>query len=152
MLDPGGLRQFVIEAERKLSIALAAAYGPDLGAEATSEALAYFWEHRHRVMAMENPIGYLYRVGQTGVRRWFRGRRRVVPDPPPRVEAEVEPGLMPALRRLSPRQRLAVVLVHAYDFTQQEVADLLGVSRASVQKHVDRGLERLKRALGVQHS
>ena len=62
----------------------------------------------------------------------------------------IEPGLMPALRRLSRRQRQAVVLVHGYSFTQQEVAELLGITRSSVQRHLDRGLDRLKSALGVQ--
>ena len=149
-VDPDQFRRFVIEVEKRLSIALAAAYGPDLGSEATAESLAYLWEHRERLMAMENPIGYLYRVGQTRARRFFRSRRRMVPDPPAHADPVVEPGLIPALRRLSPRQRQAVVLVHGYDYTQQEVADMLGVSRSSVQQHLDRGLGSLKDALGVQ--
>ena len=149
-VDPDRFRQFVIEAEERLSIALAAAYGPDLGSEATAEALAYLWEHRERLMAMENPIGYLYRVGQTRARRFFRSRRRVVPDPPLGSTAEIEPGLIPALRRLSLRQRQAVVLVHGYGYTQQEVADMLGISRSSAQQHLDRGLGRLRNTLGVQ--
>lgn len=65
---------FVREAERRLSFAYAAAYGPDLGAEATAEAIAYAWEHRDRLNEMANPFGYLYRVGQSRVRR-FRFRQ-----------------------------------------------------------------------------
>lgn len=48
---------FVREAERRLSFAYAAAYGPDLGAEATAEAIAYAWEHRDRLNEMANPFG-----------------------------------------------------------------------------------------------
>ncbi len=144
------LRRLVVEAEERLSIALTAAYGPDLGDEATAEALAYLWEHRDRVMTMKNPIGYLYRVGQTRARRFFRSRRRVVPDPPKHLEPEVEPQLVPALRRLSACQRQVVVLVHGYDHTQQEVAELLGISRSSVQRHLERGLKALQASLGVR--
>ena len=151
-MDPDRFRDFAIETERRLSVSFAVAFGPDLGREATAEALAYLWEHRQRVLAMENPIGYLYRVGQTTARRYFRSRRRIVPDPPSTGETEFEPGLIPALRRLSPRQRQAVVLVHGYDFTQQEVADMLGVSRSSVQKHLDRGLTSLRGDLGGERS
>jgi RNA polymerase sigma-70 factor (ECF subfamily) len=149
-LDPEPFHRFVVEAERRLSVALAAAYGPDGGQEATAEAIAYLWEHRERIVGMENPIGYLYRVGQTSARRSFRSRRRIVPDPPEHHDPVIEPGLIPALRRLSKRQRQAVVLVHGYSFTQQEVADVLGITRSSVQRHLDRGLDRLKSALGVQ--
>ena len=149
-VDPNRFQRFVIEAEERLSIALTAAYGPDLGSDATAEALAYLWEHRERVMVMENPIGYLYRVGQTRARRFFRSRRTTVPDQSAHTDPVVEPGLIPALRRLSPRQRQAVVLVHGYGYTQREVADLLGISRSSVQRHLDRALGSLKIRLGVQ--
>ena len=149
-LDPEPFHRFVAEAERRLSIALAAAYGPDGGQEATAEAIAYLWEHRDRIAQMANPIGYLYRVGQTSARRSFRNRRRVVPDPPEHHDPVIEPGLIPALRRLSKRQRQAVVLVHGYSYTQQEVADVLGITRSSVQRHLDRGLDRLKSAMGVR--
>jgi RNA polymerase sigma factor (sigma-70 family) len=143
-------RDFIIEAERRLSIAFAAAYGPELGREATAEALAYFWEHRERIMTMENPIGYLYRVGQSHARRFFRSRHREVPDPPRDLEPVVEPKLLPALRRLSARQRQAVVLVHGYGYTQKEVGELLGISRSSVQRHLFRGLGVLQTSLGVE--
>ncbi|GBE23630.1 MAG TPA: sigma-70 family RNA polymerase sigma factor [Actinobacteria bacterium] len=59
--------RFVKETEPKLSYALAAAYGPEIESEATSEALVYAWEHWPRIRAIQNPAGYLYRVGQS----WF---------------------------------------------------------------------------------
>lgn len=104
------------------------------------EALAYAWEHWERVRLMENPAGYLYRVGVSRVRRW----RRLPPAFPPPPDGEmpwVEPGLPRALGRLSERQRVAVVLVHCLGWTQNEVAGLLGVSRGSGQTHLERGLQ-----------
>jgi len=148
--DTEEFRSLVKEAERRLVVALTAAFGPDLGVEATAEALAYLWEHRERVMAMENPFGYLYRVGQSRARRRFRQRRPLVPNPPATAMPRIEPALMPALRSLSQRQRQVVVLVHGFQHTQHEVADLLGISRSSVQQHLERGLARLREALGAE--
>ena len=61
----------------------------------------------------------------------------------------MEPGLLAALARLSPRQREVVVLVDAFEWTHREVADLLGIRASSVQTHLERGLARLRAALGV---
>jgi hypothetical protein len=48
----------------RLSRAFVARYGVELGAEAFADALEWAWEHRDDHTAMENPAGYLYRVGQ----------------------------------------------------------------------------------------
>ncbi len=60
-----------------------------------------------------------------------------------------EPGLEKALRGLSHQQRAAVLLVEALGLTYQEAADLLDVSRSSIQTHLERGLKRLRTDLGV---
>jgi RNA polymerase sigma-70 factor (ECF subfamily) len=52
------------------------------------------------------------------------------------------------LGKLSVRQRQAVVLVNAFGYSHSEVAELLGVSKATVQTHADRGLARLRAHLG----
>lgn len=141
---------FVRHAERKLSFAFGAAYGPELGAEATAEALAYAWEHWDRLAGMDNPLGYLYRVGQSKARKYRWRRPSVAPLPDTSTEPWVEPGLLAGLRGLSRNQRVAVVLVEGFEWTQQEVAELLGISRSSVQKHHERGLGRLREALEVR--
>ena len=41
-----------------------------------------------------------------------------------------------------------MVLVYAYEWTYQEVADLLGISRSTVQNHLERGLARLRMVIG----
>ena len=61
--------EFVAASGPRLRAGLVAAYGPETGIEAASEALAWGWEHWDRLEAMENPAGYLYRVGQTAARR-----------------------------------------------------------------------------------
>lgn len=88
---------------------------------------------------MDNPAGYLWGVGRNHARR-MRPRRVVLPHA--RVDAMpwIEPSLASALARLSEGQRVAVMLVHGLGWTYGEVAELLGVSRGTVQTHV--GMER----------
>jgi len=62
--------RFVKETEPRLSYALAAAYGPEIGAEATADAPALAWENWQRIKGMANPAGYLFRVGQSRSRRY----------------------------------------------------------------------------------
>lgn len=56
---------FVEKTGRPLRQALIAAYGPNVGPDVTAEAFAYAWENWDRLKAMQNPAGYLYRVGQS---------------------------------------------------------------------------------------
>lgn len=136
--------------ERTLSRAFAARYGLDVGAEVTAETIGFAWEHWERVVAMENPSGYLYRVGQSAARRHVRwARRRVdLPIEPRWDDAPAMQGdVFDALARLKPDHRVAVLLVHGYSFTYREVAALLGVSEAAVTNYVHRGLARLRSIL-----
>jgi DNA-directed RNA polymerase specialized sigma24 family protein len=139
--------EFVRRAEPRLRHAFVAALGQESGLEATSIALAYGWEHRDRVSTMGNPTGYLYRVGRTR-----SGRRRREPQflPVPSDPArDVEPGLPDALGKLSERQRAAVMMVHADDWTRHEAAEALNISVSALDTHLARGLERLRSELGV---
>ena len=138
--------EFVEEAEPRLRFALAAGLGQQQGREATAEALAYAWEHWERISEMENPIGYLYRVGRTRGRP--RQRRAFAPAPVEELP-HIEPKLPAAIGRLSERQRVAVVLVHGFGWTRPEVADLFEISVSAVNAHIARALSKLRSALGV---
>jgi RNA polymerase sigma factor (sigma-70 family) len=142
--DETAFHAFFSVAEPRLRRALVAAYGPDRGREAAAEALAFAWEHWAELQGMTNPIGYLYRVGQSRTRS---RKNRTVVDRPDASEPWVEPGLGMALARLSERQRVAVVLVHGFGWSLREVADLTGTATTTVQNHVERGLARLRAAL-----
>jgi len=139
---------FYREAEPRLRRALVAAFGPLVGREATADALAYGWEHWERIGRMHNPVGYLYRVGQTRAMRSRSARTAGFP-PPPNEDHAYEPGLADAIEHLSPGQRQAVLLVYAWGYTYREVAELLGVAPSTVQKHLERGLAKLRKSLGV---
>jgi RNA polymerase sigma factor (sigma-70 family) len=139
-----------ISAARQLRQVLVARFGVDAGADAYQEAMANAWEHRDRLNEMANAVGYLYRVAQSANRRQRRSARRVVLPPVPEDRLpEIEPGLPDALARLSPRQRVAVLLVHAHGWTQVEAATVLDIDVSTLRNHLRRGLEQLRASLGV---
>ena len=140
--------EFFAGAEPRLRRSLVAAYGGQVGRDAAANALAWAWEHWDEVMVMRNPLGYLYRVGQSSVRE---RKTPVTFDARVPHEPWVEPGLAPGLVALSERQRVAVVLIHGYGWTHREVAELTGTSISTVQNHLERGLAQLRRALGADH-
>ena len=141
--------EFFAESEPLLRHALVAACGSDVGREAAADAFEYAWIHWDRVGSMEHPVGYLYRVGRSAAKK-YRRRVPVVADPPGEESLPwVEPELAPALRRLSERQRTAVILRHSFGCTYDEISQVMGVSIPTVQKHVERALAKLRRRLEV---
>lgn len=140
--------EFVLEAGDRLRAALVSAYGLEVGIEATSEALAYGWEAWARLQAMDNPIGYLYRVGQTAAGR-YRRNAPVLDRPEPDEIPNFEPGLVPALEQLSEQQLVCVLLVHAHGWSQADAAELLDIRPDTVRTHLDRGMAKLQKLLKV---
>jgi RNA polymerase sigma factor (sigma-70 family) len=135
----------------RLRAALVAAYGAQAGLDSAAEAIAYGWEHWERLRSMENPTGYLYRVGQNAARRSHR-RTAYLPAPAAEDLPSFDPGLLPALASLTESQRVAVVLVHGYGWSQTETARLLDISHATVRTHLARALAHLQKALEVREN
>ncbi len=137
---------FVQDAEPKLRQALTALCGPDQARDAAADGLTYAWANWSRVRSMENPVGYVYRVARSRARP--RKLRVVLPAPDPGMP-EVEPGLADALASLPERQRVAVLLIHGWEWRPGEVAELMDVSVSTVRNHLARGLDKLRTELGV---
>lgn len=140
--------EFASAAAPRLRHALTCVLGVEAGKDAASEALAYGWENWDRVAAMENPVGYLYVVGRNHGTR-VRKIRVLFPEPPTDRTPWVEPALPSSLQALPERQRQAVMLIHGYGWTQMEVAELLDISKTTVQQHLERGVATLRKSLGV---
>jgi RNA polymerase sigma-70 factor (ECF subfamily) len=146
--DDPAFEDFVVALRPRLIRAFVATRGVDGSADAAAEALAYAFEHWQEVREMENPGGYLYRVGQSRTRA--RRGAVVLPSPEEIGLPDVEPGLVPALMRLPETQRSAVWLVHACEWTYAEVAAAMGTSVSMVGNHVSRALDGLRRELEVE--
>jgi hypothetical protein len=91
---------------------------PTLGRDAAQHAFEWAWAHRSRLDGIDNPAGYLFRVGQSHAKRELR-RSRVPANslwPATVVDGDspFEPELATALATLSEQQRAAVLLVHGY--------------------------------------
>ena len=143
--------ELVTQVRPRLARAFAATYGRERGEEALSEAMDVAWENRDELVVMDNPAGYLYRVGQSRSRPRLPVPATSFPEPALLGLPDVEPGLPVALEGLTERQRVCVVLAHGFGWTHREVADLLGLSPTSVQNHVERALDRLRSEIGVVH-
>ena len=140
---------FVAANEARVRRALTASFGSEAGREAAADAFAYAWQHWDRIRLMENPCGYLYRIGHNQARNadpviLGHDLGRMVDGMP-----WVEPGLGEAIASLSNQQRTVFALLHGYEWTMSEVAELLGISKGAVQTHERRAKKRLRRALGV---
>ncbi len=146
MKRDGEFEQFVLTTEPGLRRALAGYMSRDAVSDALAEAFAYAWEHRDRVMRLEHPTGYLFRVAQSKARIRKQG---FLPWSPVDATPDIEPDLVRALIALSPSQCQAVWLVHACGWTYSETAEALHMTASTVGSHVSRALGHLREQLGV---
>ena len=144
--------EFVTAYERRLRQAFTSIWGPERGRDVAVDALAYGWEHWGRVRSMDNPVGYLFVVGRERANRHRRREQSihdfVVPSPTP--PPWYEPALPGLIEELSDRERQVVVLLHAFEWSLGEIAELLEISKSSVQTYADRAMSKLRSGLGVQ--
>lgn len=146
-----GFEEFAETVGVRVRRALVATYGVEIGTEAAADALTLAWERWSAVQTMDNPAGYLYRVGQSKARPHIRWARRRGPFPAPAASDALTVETLDALnalRALKPEERVAVLLAKSYGFSYREVADVLGVSVEAVTNHVHRGLRHLRERLG----
>jgi RNA polymerase sigma-70 factor (ECF subfamily) len=98
---------------------------------------------------IRDPVPWLYRTAFRLAAEDLRRERRTSEPEADRADVPA-PGLgalVPALRRLSPAQRAAVVLHYEADLPVQEVARRMGTSASAVKVHLFRGRRRLRELL-----
>jgi RNA polymerase sigma-70 factor (sigma-E family) len=131
----------------------------DMADDLTSDALLVAWQQWDVVQASDHPMAYLRRVvinlAASRVRRLVREQRRMILlrgdamwAAPSSDHADVV-DVRSALLRLPPRQRACVVLRYAFDLSEQDVAEQLGVSVGTVKSQTAKASEHLRRALGA---
>ena len=143
------LDDFVAVAQPTLERALVARFGLQDGMEAAADALAYCCSDWERLRTLRNPVGYLFRVGESKAKRRDRRRRHLVvlTDASSTTDTPLDVDLQRALLRLKPEQRVAIVLVHAHGHTYAEAAALMDAPVTRITNHINRGLTRLRRLL-----
>jgi RNA polymerase sigma factor (sigma-70 family) len=142
------LERFYREQGAKLWRALFAFTGDrevasDALAEAFAQALA-------RGAAIAKPEGWVWTAAFRIASGELKSRNRSGPVLPERSYEMSAPvtDIVAALARLSPKQRLAIVLHDYAARPTDEVARVLGVSRATVHVHLSQARRRLRTILG----
>lgn len=122
----------------------------DLASEAVAEAFAQALAGGDRV---RDPVAWTWRVAFRIAAGALKERRRIDDLAAPDRSYDVpEPiwDVFEALGKLSPNQRLAVVLHDYADRPTDEVAAVLGASRATVHVHLSQGRRRLRQLLEAE--
>lgn len=118
------------------------------------EAFLKLWERWDRVSGVDDPTAYLYRTAfnlfRSRLRRAARAARRLlaadeVVDPFPAVDDRQD--LFNALRRLTARQRTAVVLTELIGLKSEDAAKLLRVRPVTVRVLASQGRAAIRRDL-----
>ncbi|GAA2655969.1 SigE family RNA polymerase sigma factor [Paractinoplanes durhamensis] len=122
----------------------------DLAADALTEV----WKHWDRVSAAGDPAAYARGIVANLTRSWIRKQGRArrglqllglggerERSPSPDVPAVLD--VRTALKHLPYRRRTCVVLRYAFDLSEKEVAEVLGISVGAVKSQTSRGAKQL---------
>jgi RNA polymerase sigma-70 factor (sigma-E family) len=126
------------------------AVADDLAADALTEV----WQHWDRVAAAGDPVAYARGIVANLTRHWIRRQGRArrglrlldlsggdhgrsQPDVPAVLDVRS------ALHKLPHRRRACVVLRYAFDLSEREVAEILGISVGAVKSQTSRGARQL---------
>lgn len=126
----------------------------DLASDSVDEAMARAYQRWNKVRSLDNPSGWVYRVGLNHARsRVRRVARRVTHGPrvasltvTPDV-APVEPAIVAALDQLSVDHRSVVVCRLLFDWSEAETAEALGLRPGTVKSRLARALAQLETRL-----
>ncbi|WP_231929758.1 RNA polymerase sigma factor [Micromonospora inositola] len=158
--EPAGARaelpfeQFYREHVDRIHRALALAVGnPAVAREAADEAMARAYARWDRVRGLDNPAGWVFRVGLNWATSWWRKVRRERP-PADEWRGAAAPAPDPAglaarsaLDRLPVGQRTVIVCRVLLDLSTAETAAVLNLTEGTVRSRLSRGLAGLRAAL-----
>ena len=129
---------------------------PGAADDLAADAFVEVWRHWARVQAADSPIAYARGIVANLTRNWIRrqGRARrglaligLGGDRAPGPDVPAVLDVRTALKRLPYRRRTCVVLRYAFDLSEREVADILGISVGAVKSQTSRGAKQLAELL-----
>ena len=134
---------------RALAVTL---HSVDLGTDAADEALARACERWATVSTLDNPAGWVYRVGfnwgTSTLRRLRRPTPRWLTDPQGLPWADSpDPAIDHALARLNADQRAVVVCRLILGWSEAHTAECLGIRPGTVKSRLSRATEQLSASL-----
>nr|WP_239162591.1 sigma-70 family RNA polymerase sigma factor [Actinoplanes rishiriensis] len=125
----------------------------DLARDAVAEAMARAYARWHVVGGLDNPAGWVFRVGLNWATSWWRKARRERPPaeeshhPHTPATSAGELAARDALALLPTAQRAVITCRVLLDLTTAETAAALGLSEGTVKSRLSRGLAALRTAL-----
>ena len=115
------------------------------------DAFLKLWERWDRLDTIEDPVAYLFRVALNGVRmRARRARmaaRKILPAADARDpfdDVNVREDVRRMLRRISPRQRTAIVLTDIFGYSSEQAARIMSIQPTTVRVLASQGRAALK--------
>lgn len=129
---------------------------PELAADAVDEAMARAYERWTHVETLDNPVGWVYRVGLNWSRSFLRRATRPTPSWLIANESTVDPsGIDPAVDRalgeLTVDQRAVVVCRLLIGYSEAQTAAALGIRPGTVKSRLNRATTRLHGLLSHLH-
>ncbi|MFG1947397.1 SigE family RNA polymerase sigma factor [Nonomuraea sp. NPDC048826] len=120
----------------------------DDAADLVQESLLKLGDAWRRVRNKDNPEAYVRMIMARQHVSWWRRRRReqLTGEIPERAHTDAHSTgeLWKELATLPRRQRTVLVLRYYEDLTDQEIADILGISRGTVRSQAFRALKTLR--------
>jgi len=120
----------------------------ELASDAVDEAMARAYERWSHVRSLDNPVGWVYRVGLNWSRSFLRRARRrppiwMTPSEGVSDAAGIDPAVDRALGELSVDQRAVVVCRLLIGYSEAQTARALGLRPGTVKSRLNRASARL---------
>lgn len=141
-----------------LRAVLAVVDRPQLAEDQVAEAFARAWASWRKVRRHPAPKAWVVRTALNAGASWWRRRNRELPladhdlTAPGDLGNGLDPSLLTALRRLSPRQREVIALRIFLDLDTDTIATQLGIEAGTVRMHMSRGVAALRHELTTTKS
>ena len=119
--------------------------------EILQDAFLTVWERWERVVGMDDPVGFLYRVAMNVFRKRLRRAAvavrkaaHLLPVGDELVGVETRDEAARLLARLTPRERAAIVVTAYLGYSSEEAGELLGIKATTVRVLTNRARATLR--------